>query len=622
MSAVEIWTPEIQISFEQYQRTRENRYYNTVKKVIDKYYEISFTTYIHIFDNDIYAEGLNIVNYQILTHLDNIIPNNAKNYIFMLVRNNVWEYSRKLQKSKKHNENTENIEKYYNNDINDNNDILINENPDLETESVFQKENIRAEILSALEEKLQSIISINPPINSNLEAYIQEFRQYLIDNDFSLLDWENYICTKLQIDHTKFTILNRKAGFNNRLFLNLLEDEEINDNDSDLKKYVLTKQPAIYLNHDWNINNDNEFKTSGNFPTTYCLILGLITKPQKKGLIQFTQKGKDFLTNKIKLPKTILVNENQEIVKQSRILYSINDILYDDDITHDETILYIIQNKEDNKVKIKRNTKVQRQDIFTGEIKIYQTPKIAALENNLKYRWIFKFIKTKEVYLNFVYSYYLKDDIVYNYESQEINKKPDRKMKKDENGKKYYYQVQRKNVLTNEIIIYETVKIAAEKNNIDIKKLYRRLNIRSVVNDYEFSYVLENNQKKYLNNNEAKVYKISIDKMKIIEVYPNVMETARLNNLKYSTLLHRIEDQIIKDGVLYSKSMPEEIILKDKMLQNHNIIKKIDIRTNEVLKEFHFLHEAAKDAGLKTINALNARIKKKVVIDNILYTRD
>lgn len=158
MAAVEIWTNEVQTSFENYQKTRESKFYKPIQKVIDKYYEIHYNTYIHNVDNLIYAEGLNIVNYNIITHIDNIKADNAKNYIFMLVRNNVWEYSRKLQKSKKQNETIESIEKYYDNDINDSDDILINEDSDLETESVFKKENIRAEILSALEEKLKAVL--------------------------------------------------------------------------------------------------------------------------------------------------------------------------------------------------------------------------------------------------------------------------------------------------------------------------------------------------------------------------------------------------------------------------------------------------------------------------------
>ena len=365
------------------------------------------------------------------------------------------------------------------------------------------------------------------------------------------MNWENYIIEKLQIDHTKFNLINRKLGFNNKLFLYLLEDEEINDNDSNLKKYVLTKQPAIYLNHDYLKYHDQEFKTSGNFPITYSLILGLINKPKKKGLIRFTQKGRDFLTNKIRLPKTILVNpDTSEITKQSKVLYTINEILYDNDIIHDELILYIINESKENNKKYHWN-KVQRLNIITNEIKIYKSTIEAREDNNITYEKLYTLIHKNQVYNDFKFSYIINEEnINYRYESQYINEHKIKKMNFDKNRNRYYHNVKKENIFTKEIMIYNTVRLAANENNLTRNQMYRLINYdRILENKSKFSYVLNNNESIKHQGGEI-IYKIDITKMKILEVYPSIAEAARQNNIKITTMRDKIIYQTRFDNIL------------------------------------------------------------------------
>jgi hypothetical protein len=109
------------------------------------------------------------------------------------------------------------------------------------------------------------------------------------------------------------------------------------------------------------------------------------------------------MQGKIRIPKSILLNENQEIVKQSKDLYSINDFLFD--VVEKSEIIEDLNDFEP-KLKKKQRHKIQRLNTITNEIKIYKGISEAVNDNNLSERKIYRSIHKEVKYNDYIFCNY------------------------------------------------------------------------------------------------------------------------------------------------------------------------------------------------------------------------
>lgn len=115
-----------------------------------------------------------------------------------------------------------------------------------------------------------------------------------------------------------------------------------------------------------------------------------------------------------------------------------------------------------------------------------------------------------------------------------------------------------------------------------------------------------------------KVYKICIQTGKILKVYETVKKASQKEGIIHHTLNNRIRNQSILENVLFTHNKDVDVSNFKSLTQR--TVRKIDVKTGKVVKEYTTVTEAGKSIG-KSPQSFNLFLQRKAVFEGFKYLK-